>query len=171
MALHDIEMEEASEEIPEDITMEETVSSEDIDPRITETDSQTSSIEELENFPVDPNDPNRKLQVRKDLLKEQKEALKRFLRENLDVFAWKHEDMVGIDPKACPKESFPLPQIDQLVDATFGYELLSFMDAYSRYNQIPMYPPDEEHTSFVTDKGLYCYKVIPFGLKNTRATY
>ena len=45
------------------------------------------------------------------------------------------------------------------------------MDAYSGYNQIAMHPPDQEHTSFVTDKGLYCYNVMPFGLKNTGATY
>ncbi|KAI5354401.1 hypothetical protein L3X38_007296 [Prunus dulcis] len=73
--------------------------------------------------------------------------------------------------KACPKDSFPLPQIDQLVDATAGHELLSFMDAYSGYNQIFMHPPDSEHTAFITDKGLYCYNVMPFGLKNAGATY
>ncbi|XP_024030694.1 uncharacterized protein LOC112094325 [Morus notabilis] len=73
--------------------------------------------------------------------------------------------------KACPKDSFPLPQIDQLVDATAGHDLLSFMDAYSGYNQIPMLDCDEEHTAFVTDRGLYCYKVMPFGLKNAGATY
>ena len=50
--------------------------------------------------------------------------------------------------KACPKDCFPLPRIDQLVDATAGHEVLSFMDAYSGYNQITMHPPDEEHTSF-----------------------
>ncbi|VVA37341.1 PREDICTED: Transposon, partial [Prunus dulcis] len=55
--------------------------------------------------------------------------------------------------KACPKDSFPLPRIDQLVDATAGHELLSFMDAYSGYNQIFMHPPDSEHTAFITDKG------------------
>ena len=53
--------------------------------------------------------------------------------------------------KAFPKDNFPLPRIDQLVDATSGHELLSFMDAYSGYNQIPMYLPDEEHTSFITN--------------------
>ncbi|KAL2513327.1 Ribonuclease H [Abeliophyllum distichum] len=143
--------------------MEEVVAPEDMDPRITRIDSQISSIEELKNFPVDPNDPTRKLQVGKDLLEELKEALKRFLQENLDVFAWKHEDMIRIDPKAYPKDSFPLPWIDQLVDATSRHKLLSFMDAYSGYNQISMYPPDEEHTSFVIDKGLYCYKVMSFG--------
>ena len=58
-----------------------------------------------------------------------------------------------------------------MVDATVGHKLLSFIDAYSGYNQIPMYEPDEEHTSFITDRGLYCYKVMPFGLKNVRATY
>ena len=73
--------------------------------------------------------------------------------------------------KACPKDSFPLPRIDQLVDATSGHEILSFMDAFSGYNQIRMNPTDEEATSFITDKGTYCYKVMPFGLKNTGATY
>ncbi|KAI5354812.1 hypothetical protein L3X38_007707 [Prunus dulcis] len=73
--------------------------------------------------------------------------------------------------KACPKDSFSLPRIDQLMDATAGHELLSFMDAYSGYNQIFMHPPDSEHTAFITDKGLYCYNVMPFGLKNAGATY
>ena len=73
--------------------------------------------------------------------------------------------------EACPKDSFPVPRIDQMVDATAGHELLSFMDAYSGYNQIPMYHRDEEHTAFITDRGLYCYKVMPFGLKNAGATY
>ena len=58
-----------------------------------------------------------------------------------------------------------------MVDATAGHELLSFMDAYSGYNQIPMFHQDEEHTAFITDRGLYYYKVMPFGLKNTGATY
>ena len=73
--------------------------------------------------------------------------------------------------KACLKDNFPLPRIDQLVDATSGHALLSFMDAYSRYNQIPMHVPDQEHTSFITDRELYCYKVMSFGLKNAGATY
>ncbi|KAM2252312.1 hypothetical protein ACFX1S_006841 [Malus domestica] len=73
--------------------------------------------------------------------------------------------------KGCPNDSFPLPLIDRLIDSTIGCELLSFMDAYSRYNQILMNPPDQEHTAFTTNKGLYCYKVMPFGLKNAGATY
>ena len=58
-----------------------------------------------------------------------------------------------------------------MVDATSRHALLSFMDAYSGYNQIPMHVPDQEHTSFITDHGLYCYKVMLFGLKNVGATY
>jgi hypothetical protein len=68
--------------------------------------------------------------------------------------------------KACPKDSFPLPQIDQLVDSTAGHRLLTFMDAFSGYNQIMMDDADQEKTSFITSKGLFCYKVMPFGLKN-----
>ncbi|CAL9000886.1 unnamed protein product [Prunus brigantina] len=72
---------------------------------------------------------------------------------------------------AGPKDSFLLPQIDQLMDATVGHALLSFMDAYFGYNQIFMHPDDQAHTSFITDRGLYCYKVMPFSLKNIGATY
>ncbi|XP_057793251.1 uncharacterized protein LOC131009864 [Salvia miltiorrhiza] len=73
--------------------------------------------------------------------------------------------------KACPKDSFPLPHIDMLVDATAGHELLSFMDAYSGYHQILMHPDDQEKTSFMSNIGIYCYKYMPFGLKNAGATY
>jgi hypothetical protein len=73
--------------------------------------------------------------------------------------------------KACPKDSFPLPRIDLLVDSTSGHELLTFMDAFSGYNQIHMDEIDQEKTSFITDRGLYCYKMMSFGLKNAGATY
>ena len=73
--------------------------------------------------------------------------------------------------KACPKDSFPFPRIDLILDAIAGHELLSFMDAFSCYNQIIMDPDDQEKTSFVTAQGTYCYRVMPFGLKNAGATY
>ena len=72
---------------------------------------------------------------------------------------------------ACPKDSFPLPRIDQTVDSTVEHRMLSFLDAFSRYHQIPMYPPNEEKIAFITPHGLYCYKVMSFGLKNVGATY
>ena len=173
--------------------------------------------------------------------------LVQFLKENLNVFAWSHEDMPGISPeviqhklnvnlkrkpvqqrwrvfaperdqaiteevtklltasfirevyypdwlanvvlmkkangkwrmcvdfmdlnKACSKDSFPLPRIDQLVDSTTGHKLLTFMDAFSGYNQIKMAEEDQEKTAFITSQGLFCYKVMPFGLKNAGATY
>ena len=73
--------------------------------------------------------------------------------------------------KACPKDNFPLPRIDQLVDLTAGHKLLSFKDAFSEYNQILMDEDNQEKTLFITSQGLYCYKVMPFRLKNTGATY
>ena len=176
-----------------------------------------------------------------------KKGLIRFPRKNIDMFAWSHEDIPGIDPsvithrlnvhhsskpvrqkkrvfapkrdnaikeevqkftlakfirkvyypdwlanvvmvkkangkwrmcvdftdlnKACPKESYPLPRIDQLVDSTAGHWLLSFMDAFFGYNQIRMDEADQEKTLFVTSQGLFCYKVMPFGLKNAGTTY
>ena len=73
--------------------------------------------------------------------------------------------------KACPKDSYPCPRIDTLVDLTARHQLLSFMDAFSGYNQIRMKEADQEKTSFVTSQGLFCYKVMSFGLKNAGATY
>ena len=73
--------------------------------------------------------------------------------------------------RACPKDSFPLPRIDLIVDATAGHELLSFIDAFSGYSYIIMDPNDQENTSFVTRQETYCYLVMPFKLKNDGATY
>ena len=73
--------------------------------------------------------------------------------------------------KACPKDSYPLPRIDTLVDSMVRNQLLSFMDAFLGYNEIKMEEADQEKTSFVTSQGLFCYKVMSFGLKNAGATY
>ena len=73
--------------------------------------------------------------------------------------------------KACPKDSYPLPRIDQLVDFITSHKLLSFMDAFYGYNQIRMDRADQEKTSFVTSQGLFYYEVMPFSLKNVGATY
>ena len=196
----------------------------------------TGPIKDLVDLPVDHQEPSRVLKIEKDLPNGIREVIFDFLGQNLDVFAWAHSDMEGIDPSVMSHhlnvdpsrkpvrqkrramdteryqalkeevdkllsngfikesfypswlanlvlvkksngkwrtcmDSFPLPRIDQLVDATSGHALLSFMDAYSGYNQIPMHVPDQEHTSFIKNHGLYCYKVMPFGLKNAGATY
>ena len=73
--------------------------------------------------------------------------------------------------KACPKDSYSLPMIDWLVDVIFDFGILSFVDAFSGYNQIQMAKEDEEKMTFIIDCGLYCYKVMPFGLKNVDAAY
>ncbi|XP_012837505.1 PREDICTED: uncharacterized protein LOC105958047 [Erythranthe guttata] len=73
--------------------------------------------------------------------------------------------------KACPKDYYPLPRIDQLVDSTAGCEMLSMMDASQGYHQIPLCPGDQPKVSFITSTGTYCYTVMPFGLKNAGATY
>jgi len=73
--------------------------------------------------------------------------------------------------KAYPKDEFPLPITDVMIDNTYEFERMSFVDGFSGYNQIKMYPDDEKHTSFRTQLGVYCYIVMPFGLKNAGATY
>lgn len=187
----------------------------DLDPRMPIPVEKTSPAEDTVDIAVDAENAEKVLKIGSRLVPEVCEALVKFLKANLDVFAWSHEDMVGIDPavmchhlnidpskkgarqkrrpisgeraealqeevdrlmkagmvkesfyptwlanpvlvkkpngkwrtcidftdlnKACPKDSFPLPRIDKLVDSTAGHALLSFMDAYSGYNQIPMY--------------------------------
>jgi hypothetical protein len=72
---------------------------------------------------------------------------------------------------ACPKDPYPLPRIDQIVDSTSGSDLLSFLDAYSGFHQILMFREDRKHTAFVIVDELYCYVVMPYGLKNDLPTF
>ena len=79
-------------------------------------------------------------------------------------------DYIDIN-EACPKDSFPLPRINQIMDAMAGHGILSFLDTFSRYHQVPMHPPDVEKTAFIMLHGLFYNNVIPFDLKNAGATY
>lgn len=65
----------------------------------------------------------------------------------------------------------PLSSTDQLVDGASGYEILSLIDAYPEYNQIQMFAPNKEKTTFMSNQANCCYRVLPFGLKNAGATY
>ena len=73
--------------------------------------------------------------------------------------------------KACPKDEFPLSNIDLLVNSAIGNSMFSFMDGYSGYNQIRMTARDAEKTAFRTLIGIFYYTVMPFGLKNAGTTY
>ena len=210
-------------------------------------EKEEEKMEALETVELVEGEVDKTTKIGTTLSPEMRIRLIRFLKENLDVFAWSHEDMPGISPeviqhklnvdperkpvqqrrrtfalerdqaiteevtklltvgfirevyypewlanvvlvkkangkwrmcvdftdlnKACPKDSFPLPRIDQLVDSTAGHKLLTFMDAFLGYNQIKMAKKDQAKTAFITSQGLYCYKVMPFGLKNAGATY
>ena len=183
-------------------------------------------VEELEEVMLDESRPGRTTRMGTLASPTVRQDLANFLRVNQDIFAWSHEDMLGIDPsvivhrlnvnpdsspvrqkkrvfaqerdkavaeevrkllevgfirevyypdwlanvvmvrknsgkwrmcvdftdlnRACPKDNYPLPRIDTLVDSTTRHELLSFMDAFSGYNQIKMKEEDQEKTSFVT---------------------
>ena len=73
--------------------------------------------------------------------------------------------------RACPKDSFPMPKIDQLVDATYGHPIMSFLDAFQGYYQIVLAPEEREKTAFISPYTNYHYIMMPFGLKNAKATY
>ncbi|VVA41842.1 PREDICTED: Transposon, partial [Prunus dulcis] len=149
--------------------------------------------EDVELIPLDPDQPDRKARIGSRLSPEEKVELTTFLQSNKDMFAWSPSDMPGIDPNiichrlhvnpACKpvaqkrrnfapeRVAIIEAEIDKLLAAGFIEELLSFKDAYSGYNQIMMHGDDKAKTSFIIERGTYCYKVMPFGLKNAGATY
>ena len=73
--------------------------------------------------------------------------------------------------KACPKDPFALPRIDQVIDSTARCELLSFLDAYSGYHQIKLNPADRLKTTFIKPFEAFCYLTMTFGLRNVGATF
>ena len=73
--------------------------------------------------------------------------------------------------RACPKDSFPMPKIDQLVDATYGHSRMSFLDAFQGCHQIALATEDQEKMTFISPNANYHYTVMPFGLKNAGITY
>lgn len=73
--------------------------------------------------------------------------------------------------RACPKDPFALPRIDQIIDLVAGCERLCFLDAYSGYHQIMMVVKDQEKTAFITPFGAFCYVSMSFGLESAEATY
>ncbi|GJW98227.1 reverse transcriptase domain-containing protein [Tanacetum coccineum] len=73
--------------------------------------------------------------------------------------------------KSCPKDCYPLPEIDWKVESLCGYPFKCLLDAYKGYHQIQMAEEDEEKMAFQTNQGVFCYTKMPFGLKNAGATY
>jgi hypothetical protein len=73
--------------------------------------------------------------------------------------------------KACPKDNFPTPFVDQIVDDCAGSEIFSLMDGFSEYNQINIVPADQHKTTFICPWGTFAYWKLPFGLKNVGATF
>ncbi|KAL0401549.1 UNVERIFIED_CONTAM: Transposon Tf2-12 polyprotein [Sesamum latifolium] len=152
-----------------------------------------ATVDELREVNLGNTEDPRPIYMSASLTQEEEGTYITLLHEFKDVFAWSYKKMPGLDPKhcpvrkkngqirvcvdfrdlnnACPKDDFPLPIAELMIDATTGHEALSFMDGSSGYNQIRMAPADEELTAFRTPKGIYCYKVMPFGLKNAGATY
>jgi hypothetical protein len=73
--------------------------------------------------------------------------------------------------KACPKDNFPLPRIDKIVDSAAGCEVMSLLDYFSGYHQIYMKEEDKACASFITPFGTYCFIRMPEGLKNVGSTF
>ncbi|XP_074323212.1 uncharacterized protein LOC141660151 [Apium graveolens] len=182
----------------------------DLDPRMPPMVERVGAAEDTILIVVDPNDPFKVLRIGSDLSPDLREDLARFLRENLDVFAWLHSAMIGIDPnvmchrlnldpkkKGVRQKRRPISgeraealreEVDRLMEAGLVRE--AFYPMWLA-NPVLVKKPNgkwrtcvdftdlnkacpndnQEHTSFITDRGLYCYIGMPFGLLNAGATY
>ena len=144
------------------------------------------------NYALKKQKPHRSLDIHANVVKEEVDKLKevRAIKEVLYIYIYIYPEWVAntmmvkkkngkwcvcVDfmdlNKACLKDPFSMPKIDQLVNATFGHPILSFLDAFQGYHQIALAPENKENTSFITPMGNYHYKVMPFKLKNARSTY
>ncbi|KAL5541984.1 hypothetical protein UlMin_009694 [Ulmus minor] len=162
---------------------------------------QVQGIKKLTEVPLFDDEPEKTCKIGSALTRQFKEDLIIFLREHRDVFAWSHEDMPGIDPNVIVHRlnidpNFkPIKQklrtfnaerymainteVDKLLKAGFIEEAnypdwIANVVLVKKANgnwRIRMHEEDQEHTAFLTNQGLYCYKVMPFGLKNAGATY
>ena len=217
------------------------------EPYVDDRGNEKDKVEALEEVELVEGKTTKAIRIGTTLSLDMRSMLIQLLKENLDIFAWSHEDMPSISPKViehklnvnpekkpvqqkqwvfaseqnqaitskvnklltagfirevfypewlanvvlvkkangkwrmcvdfmdlnktCPKDSFPLPRIDQLVDSTAGHKLLMFMDAFLGYNQIKMAEEDQEKIAFITSQRHYCFKVMPLRLKNAEATY
>ncbi|CAL9000432.1 unnamed protein product, partial [Prunus brigantina] len=114
------------------------------DPREESVTQQAEPVEDLELVTLDENIPDRQ------------------------VFAWSYNDMPGISPDIISHRLSINPAIRPVRQKRRAYD----PERYEAMRaEIFMHPEDQAHTSFITDRGLYCYKVMPFGLKNAGATY
>ncbi|KAM1666584.1 hypothetical protein ACFX2K_046163 [Malus domestica] len=163
----------------EDETLEEDVTA--APPQLE--DGRQATIDDLKELNLGTEEEQKPIFVSALLRADEIDEYYQLLSEYKDVFAWTYKEMPGLDPVIAAEidklieagfireDDFLLPIIEIMVDATTGHEALSFMDGSSGYNQIRMALEDEELTAFRTPKGIYCYKVMPFGLKNAGATY
>nr|GEX38447.1 reverse transcriptase domain-containing protein [Tanacetum cinerariifolium] len=146
-----------------------------------------------------PNFPDQEVAIGGTLSAKGRTELCLLLKENLDIFAWQPSYMTGVPRlvaehrlnirkghslvrwrmcldftdlnKACPQDCYSLPKIDWKVESLCGYPFKCFLDVYKGYHQIQLAESHEEKTTFHTGQRVYCYTKMPFGLKNTGATY
>ncbi|KAM1674509.1 hypothetical protein ACFX2K_040569 [Malus domestica] len=151
-------------------------------------DGGQATVDDLKELNLGTSEEPKPIFVSALLSADEIERYYQLLLEYKDVFAWTYKEMPSLDPIIVVhhlaaeidklieagfirEDDFPLPIIEIMMDATTGHEALSFMDGSSGYNQIRMALEDEELTAFRTPKGIYCYKVMPFGMENAGATY
>ncbi|KAL6350452.1 hypothetical protein AAG906_019099 [Vitis piasezkii] len=121
------------------------------------------ATEDIDAVDFGTTDQPRKLRIRSNLFIDEKDSLIQLLRSYLDVFAWSYENMSGLDPFIVQHRFLSMVEYPEW--------LANVVHVPKKDGKILMSPEDMEKTFFITRWGTYCYRVMLFGLKNTRATY
>ncbi|GKV49226.1 hypothetical protein SLEP1_g55988 [Rubroshorea leprosula] len=128
--------------------------------------------EPVETVALNPDVPERTVKIGTKLTEEERAELLEFLRVNQDVFAWSTDEMQGIPAELTVyKLSTDPTKRPVLVERAAGHERMSFLDASSGYHQVQLLLDNQEKTAFYAGDAIYCYVMMPFGLKNAGATY
>ncbi|GKV49755.1 hypothetical protein SLEP1_g56488 [Rubroshorea leprosula] len=172
---------------------QQTMSISDIEHRPESVEQKAEPVELVETVPLNPDVPERTVKIGTKLTGEERAELLEFLSNNQDVgfirrveySEWVSNLVLVKKPNgkwrmcidftnlndACPKDPHPLPNVEKLVERATGHERMSFLDASLGYHQVQLLLDDQEKTAFYAGDAIYCYVMMPFGLKNARATY
>ncbi|RVW31200.1 hypothetical protein CK203_082905 [Vitis vinifera] len=132
------------------------------------------ATEDIDVVDFGTTDQLRKLRIRSNLFIDERNNLIQLLKSYLDVFAWSYENMSGLDPfivQHREKKDLEAAQYMIFISGRVPEWLANVVHVPKKDGKILMSPKDMEKTFFITRWGTYCYRVMLFGLKNTRATY
>jgi hypothetical protein len=143
------------------------------------------AVNDSRTVPLCADVPSKTVMIGTEVTKEEETRLLEFLHHNQDVFAWSKTDLTRVHRsviehalntdqaelnKACPKDPYPLPRIDIIIDQAASCEMLIVLDCFSGYHQVWMRRDDEANTGFTTPFEVFCFVRMSEGFRNDGST-